>query len=115
MSPGLLTTVQDIGRPGYQHLGIPVGGALDPVSLAAANLLVGNAPGTGALEVAYIGPTLAVDAESVRLSFAGAAAVIEIFSDETISDRLVVDTMRSVHLTRGQVVKIGSLKGGTVL
>ena len=61
-----MTTIQDLGRPGYQHLGIPVSGALDPVSLRAANALVGNAPGTGALEVAYVGPTLAVEADDVR-------------------------------------------------
>ena len=41
VTPGLLTTVQDLGRHGYQHLGIPVCGALDPVSLQAANALVG--------------------------------------------------------------------------
>ena len=50
--PGLLTTIQDIGRVGYQHLGVPVSGALDPVSLHAANTLVGNPPGAAALEVA---------------------------------------------------------------
>ena len=74
LAPGLLTTVQDLGRPGYQSLGIPVGGALDPVSLRAANALAGNAPTVGALEVAYVGPTLAVDADDVRLSFVGAQA-----------------------------------------
>ena len=74
VTPGLWTTVQDLGRPGFQHLGIPVGGALDPISLRAANLLIGNALGTGALEVAYLGPTLAVEAEEVRLSLVGARA-----------------------------------------
>ena len=44
LAPGLNTTLQDLGRPGYQHLGIPVSGALDTVSLRAANALVGNAP-----------------------------------------------------------------------
>src|SRR5918992_5958914 len=80
LAPGLLTTVQDLGRPGHQRLGIPVSGALDPVSLRAANALVGNAPGTGALEVAYVGPTLEVDADEVRLSFVGAPAPIELIS-----------------------------------
>ena len=47
IAPGLMTTVQDLGRPGYQRLGIPVSGALDHVSLCAANLIVGNPPGTG--------------------------------------------------------------------
>jgi len=111
----LLTTIQDIGRPGYQHLGIPVGGALDCVSLAAANALVGNAAGTGALEVAYTGPTLAVDAADVRLSFAGASARIEVFEDEAASEGKQIDTMRSIRLNRGQVVRVGSLRGGAVL
>ena len=48
LAPGLLTTVQDFGRPGHQRIGIPVSGALDPVSLRTANALVGNAPGASA-------------------------------------------------------------------
>lgn len=39
--PGLATSVQDLGRPGYFHLGIPLGGAMDRLALKAANLLVG--------------------------------------------------------------------------
>ena len=81
LAPGLLTTVQDLGRPGYQRLGIPVSGALDPVSLRAANALAGNAPDAGALEVAYVGPALAVEADDVRLAFVGATAAIEVFPD----------------------------------
>lgn len=83
LSPGLSTTVQDLGRPGHQWLGIPVGGALDPVSLRAANALVGNPPDTGALEVLYLGPTLAVEADSIRMSFAGADAIIEVLAGRT--------------------------------
>ncbi len=45
VAPGLLTTIQDRGRIGYQHLGVPVSGALDAVSLHAANPLVGNRAG----------------------------------------------------------------------
>ena len=70
-APGLMTTLQDLGRKGYQHLGIPVSGALDPVSLCAANAIVGNPPSLGALEITHWGPTLVVEAESVRLTFAG--------------------------------------------
>ena len=40
--PGPLTTVQDLGRPGYAHLGVPLSGAADRVSLCLANRLVGN-------------------------------------------------------------------------
>ena len=39
---GLATSIQDMGRPGYFHLGIPIGGAMDRYSLRVANMLVGN-------------------------------------------------------------------------
>src|SRR5947209_20341159 len=81
LQPGLMTTVQDLGRTGYQNLGIGASGALDPVALRAANLLVGNDPGEGALEVLYLGPTIEINAESARLSFVGADATIEILPD----------------------------------
>ena len=42
ISAGISTTIQDLGRPGYYHLGIPIGGAMDRLSLRAANLLVGK-------------------------------------------------------------------------
>jgi len=115
LAPGLLTTIQDLGRPGYQRLGVPVSGALDPVSLRAANALVGNAPGAGALEVAYVGPALAVDADAVRLSVVGAPATIEILADETAPRGTRIETMRTIRLRRDQVVRIGSLSGGAVL
>src|SRR5229473_1866625 len=115
LAPGLLTTIQDLGRPGHQRLGIPVSGALDPVSLRAANALVGNAPDAGALEVAYVGPTLAVDADDARLSFVGAEAAIEIFPDAAALSGRRVATMRSVRLHWGEVARIGSLSGGAVL
>jgi biotin-dependent carboxylase-like uncharacterized protein len=56
--PGLATTVQDRGREGYYHVGVPPSGALDQFSLIAANLLVGNDAGAAALECAYMGPEL---------------------------------------------------------
>ena len=82
LKPGLSTTVQDLGRLGYQRFGVSVSGALDPVSLRAANALVGNAPGTGAIEVLYSGPSFIVEADSVRLACVGADASIDVFPDE---------------------------------
>ncbi len=58
LKPGLATTVQDAGRPGYYHLGIPLSGALDQYALRLANLLVGNDEGAAALEAALLGPEL---------------------------------------------------------
>jgi KipI family sensor histidine kinase inhibitor len=55
---GVLTTVQDLGRPGYQRFGVPVSGAMDPVALQVANILVGNPPGAAGLEATAVGPCL---------------------------------------------------------
>jgi biotin-dependent carboxylase-like uncharacterized protein len=63
--PGLSTTVQDRGREGYYHVGVPPSGALDQFSLVAANLLVGNPEGAAALECAYMGPELRFTEPSV--------------------------------------------------
>jgi biotin-dependent carboxylase-like uncharacterized protein len=54
-SPGLLTTVQDLGRPGYGFMGVSPSGAADPVALRLGNLLVGNHPGAAALEMTLLG------------------------------------------------------------
>jgi len=58
IKPGLSTTVQDRGRTGYYHVGVPPSGGLDQFSLVAANLLVGNPAGAATLECAYMGPEL---------------------------------------------------------
>jgi biotin-dependent carboxylase-like uncharacterized protein len=58
LKPGLATTVQDLGRPGYYHIGIPLSGGMDRHALAAANLLVGNTEGAAVLEAVFMGPEL---------------------------------------------------------
>ena len=110
-----MTSMQDLGRLGYQRYGIGQSGALDPLALRSANLLVGNKPGEGTLEVLYTGPTIEIEAESVRLSFAGAGAVIEIWRDKSRRALLQIQSQRSILLKRGQVVKIGSLMDSSCL
>jgi biotin-dependent carboxylase-like uncharacterized protein len=56
--PGLLTTVQDLGRPGLGRFGVSPGGAMDPLALRVANWLVGNAEGDAALELTGPGAEL---------------------------------------------------------
>jgi biotin-dependent carboxylase-like uncharacterized protein len=58
MEPGLASSIQDLGRPGYYNVGIPPSGAIDLYSAAAANLLVGNDPGLAVIESTYMGPKL---------------------------------------------------------
>jgi biotin-dependent carboxylase-like uncharacterized protein len=58
VKPGLSTTVQDLGRPGYYHIGIPISGGMDRFALRAANLLVGNPEDAAVLEATFLGPEL---------------------------------------------------------
>ena len=58
LTPGLSTTVQDLGRPGYYHLGIPISGGMDRFALRAANMLVGNDEGAAVLEAVFMGPEI---------------------------------------------------------
>ena len=58
VSPGLATSVQDLGRTGYYHLGIPISGGMDRFALRAANLLVGNPEDAAVLESVFLGPQL---------------------------------------------------------
>ena len=54
--PGMLTTVQDRGRYGFQRFGVPVSGAMDEFALRAANVMVGNDQGAAGLEMTVVGP-----------------------------------------------------------
>ena len=58
IEPGLASSIQDQGRPGYYNVGIPPSGALDLYSAAAANLLVGNALDAAVIEATYMGPRI---------------------------------------------------------
>ncbi|MDB5359770.1 MAG: biotin-dependent carboxyltransferase family protein [Rhodospirillales bacterium] len=98
--PGLSTTVQDRGRAGHQRYGVPVSGALDPLALRLANALVGNAPCTAALEILALGPTLTVEADSVRLALVGSEVGLKI-------DGTDIPAGRSATASRGARIAIG--------
>ena len=70
LHPGQLATIQDRGRIGHQHEGIPTEGAMDQIALRIANLLVGNDEGAAALECTLVGPTLRFD-EHTLIALAG--------------------------------------------
>lgn len=63
--PGMLTTVQDLGRYGRQHLGVPAGGPMDWWSHEAANRLAGNPPDAALLEITLIGPELELGRDAI--------------------------------------------------
>jgi allophanate hydrolase len=102
VSPGLHTTVQDLGRVAYQNIGVPVSGALDGFALRLANALVGNPQGMAALEILISGPTLGIAADTVRIALAGTGAGLVISGENA----RVVPAGQSVTVQRGDIVQI---------
>src|SRR5215831_9285963 len=102
LAPGLHTTAQDLGRFGYQSIGVPVSGALDGFGLRLANALVGNPQGMAALEILGSGPTLEVAADTVRVALNGAGASLGIRGERS----RVVAAGQSVTVRRGEVVQV---------
>ena len=104
VSPGLLTTVQDLGRFGYQRYGIPVCGALDSVSLRIANILVGNLDHLAGLEVTAIGPTL---------RFASDTTIAVVGADlEPTLDGIPIPAWESVNAAAGSELRFGTPRDG---
>jgi biotin-dependent carboxylase-like uncharacterized protein len=102
--PGLLTTVQDLGRGGLAHLGVPAAGAADRRAFALANRLVGNRPGAAALEVTLAGPELSFDAGAV-VALTGGRAAADL-------DGRPVPMDVAVPVETGQVLRVGSVTSG---
>jgi biotin-dependent carboxylase-like uncharacterized protein len=99
-----LTTVQDLGRPGYAHLGVPRSGALDVPALEAANALVGNGSGAAGLEVTLTGCVLRFGVASV-FAVAGARASITV-------DGCPVPFGEAVEALAGATVHMGRMTSG---
>ena len=104
LKPGLLTTVQDLGRHGHQASGVPVAGPMDTFSHRLANQLAGNAIDAATLEVTLIGPDLIVEADTT-LAITGAQFEV------TCDDRPIASGA-SFWVTRGQRLKFGRIVQG---
>jgi biotin-dependent carboxylase-like uncharacterized protein len=111
LDAGVAATLQDGGREGYQRFGVPVSGALDKISLALANTLVGNAPHEAAIEVPAAGLSLLARAESVTLAAAGMAAPVVL---ETAQAAVRIPPFRSLTAKRGDILRFPPPKGGAV-
>jgi antagonist of KipI len=70
VSPGMLTTVQDLGRFGWAHYGVSASGAADALALRAANLVAGNAENAPALEMTLVGGTFEFE-DATTIAIAG--------------------------------------------
>lgn len=104
INPGLFTTVQDLGRYGYESYGFTPAGVMDYESYYLANALLGNAYNTAVLEMTLHGVTFEVQ-HSTSMATAGAAMEL------TINDE-PYDTGTAVDLVKGDLVKFGGVKDG---
>ena len=99
LSPGMQTTVQDIGRFGWAQFGVSASGAADPLALRAANLLAGNAENAAALEMTLVGAALEFD-EAATIAVTG--------SDFGAG----VPLWTAVDVAAGQSLRFGPTRGG---
>ncbi len=111
LEPGMAATLQDCGRHGYQRFGVPVSGALDPIGLAIANILAGNSPCTAAIEILGAGLAVELEAKSVTIAVAGAAAGLTLEGEKV---HLRLAPFQSFTARRGDIVRILPPRGGTV-
>lgn len=102
--PGACTTVQDLGRIGYQKFGIPVAGVMDEFAASVANFLVGNERNEAVLEITYLGPTLAFQ-EEMLIGIAGADVSPKL-------NGVPVPVWESFTVKKDDVLSFGSVKSG---
>ncbi len=104
VKPGMLTTVQDLGRRGYQAVGVPVSGPMDVYSHRLANLILDNDPMAAALEITLLGPELVADGD---VACAVAGADIDVTVDGAAVERHAAFVVRS-----GSRIRFGQRRRG---
>ncbi len=104
VEPGLLTTVQDLGRPGWAHVGVPPSGAADPRALAHGNALVGNDVDAAALEATLIGPKLRFHREAlVAVVGAAGGSAVQVAAGDLLDVGPLAEGARAYICVRGGI------------
>jgi biotin-dependent carboxylase-like uncharacterized protein len=104
VTPGLLTTVQDLGRTGSRHMGVGRAGVLDAYSHTIANLLVGNRTDSATLEITLTGPRLHFG-QAVRIAICGADIDAHV-------GKIAIPGWRPILLPAGSVLALGACRRG---
>ena len=104
LSPGPLSTVQDAGRFGYMRSGFSPNGAMDGYSMALANILVGNLPGEGVIEMTMLGMHVSFDGDAL-IAATGADMAPTLNGEE-------MPMYRAVTVHAGDVVRFGAARSG---
>jgi len=104
ISPGLLTTIQDLGRTGYQKYGVIVSGAMDTYAMRLSNIMIGNKENEGVLEITLIGPSLKLE-KGTLFSITGANISPTINGKE-------IPSGRPIYLNNDCILKFGACGAG---
>lgn len=104
IKPGLQTSVQDLGRPGWQAYGVSVGGAMDGNALRMANILVGNREDAAALEMTLLGPTFAAE-QDLLIALSGAEI-------EASAAGEPLPMYKPIFIRKGTTLSFGRVVGG---
>jgi antagonist of KipI len=104
INPGLMTTVQDLGRYGYAHLGVTPAGAADALALRVANRLLGNQENTAALEMTLLGATVEFE-HAAMVALTGAQLDCRLGNARA-------PMWRAFPVLPGSVLKCGAISGG---
>jgi antagonist of KipI len=102
--PGLMTSIQDLGRFGAREVGVPVSGALDTFAMRVANILVGNRENSPVLEMTMSGPALLFEQDSL-IALCGGELTAKV-------NGIPVPYWRPVLVQRGSVLDIGYARSG---
>ncbi|QZY54187.1 biotin-dependent carboxyltransferase family protein [Crassaminicella profunda] len=104
LNPGLLTTVQDEGRVGYQQFGVPVSGVMDYFSYKVANILVGNDEKEAVLEVTMLGPQIIFEEGTVIAITGGKLS--------PMINGKAIPMWKSIHVKKDDQLSFGGMKEG---
>ena len=110
ISPGMLTTVQDLGRCGYMASGFQQSGAMDRFAAEAANILVDNSERDGVLEMTMLGVKVYFDEDNV-IAITGAEFTPTVTDFET-GEVTELPMNRAIRIKKGDVLDCGSAKSG---
>ncbi len=105
INPGMYTTIQDLGRTGYQQYGMPISGSMDHFAHRVANLLVGNAQNEAVLEMTIMGGSYSFQ-EDVFVAITGADM------NPKLNGKNQIGMWRSVSLKKGDQITFGAAKKG---
>ena len=104
LQPGLFSTIQDLGRFGYQKYGVPQSGVMDRYAMRICNLILGNSQDSSVMEITFLGPQLKFSA-STAICISGADLSASL-NDHPVEQNEVI------HITAGDTLKFGARKAG---